>query len=110
MADLFDLANLITNVGVDAVKIKQEPDVPEKSSNQILTELFSTFDVDEGIASPANDDEDDDDSNDADDTVDKVKKKKKKSKKKHKHKDKKHKKRNRKNSSDSGSDLEADGM
>ncbi|CAG5100995.1 Similar to Son: Protein Son (Drosophila melanogaster) [Cotesia congregata] len=110
MADLFDLANLITNVGVDAVKIKQEPDMPEKSSNQILTELFSTFDVDEGIESPVNDEEDDDDSNDGDDTTDKVKKKKKKSKKKHKHKDKKHKKRSRKNSSDSGSECEVDGV
>ncbi|KAG8040583.1 hypothetical protein G9C98_002579 [Cotesia typhae] len=108
MADLFDLANLITNVGVDAVKIKQDPNVPEKSSNQILTELFSTFDVDEGIESPVNDKEDDDDSKDGDDTADKIKKKKKKSKKKHKHKDKKHKKRSRKNSSDSGSECEVD--
>lgn len=89
MADLFDIANLITTVGVDAVKIKPEPGLPEKSSNEILTELFSTFDVDEGIVSPQNDS----------DT--KTKSEKKKKKKKHKHKEKKHKKKSKRNSSDS---------
>ena len=101
MADLFDIANLITTVGVEAVKIKPEPGLPEKSSNEILTELFSTFDVDEGIISPQNEDS----------TVEaniKVKSEKKKKKKKHKHKDKKHKKKSKHNSSDS-SDTESTG-
>lgn len=99
MADLFDIANLITTVGVDAVKIKPEPGLPEKSSNEILTELFSTFDVDEGIVSPQND-------SDTNTKGDKSEKKKKK--KKHKHKDKKHKKKSKRNSSDS-SDSEGVG-
>lgn len=103
MADLFDIANLITTVGVDAVKIKPEPGLPEKSSNEILTELFSTFDAERGIVSAES--EDGNESH-------KVKSekserlKKKKSKKKHKHKDKKHKKKSRKNSSDSESEQE----
>ncbi|XP_015109040.1 protein SON isoform X2 [Diachasma alloeum] len=96
MPDLFDLANLIKNVGVDAVKIKQEPGLPEKSSTEILTELFSTFDADDLNNSQENQD---DDSN----AGDKSKKRKKKSKKKHKHKEKKHKKKER-----SGTDSEAD--
>lgn len=96
MPDLFDLANLIKNVGVDAVKIKQEPGLPEKSSTEILTELFSTFDAED-----VNNSQDHDDSD-----QDKSKKRKKKSKKKHKHKDKKHKKRDR---SGSESEPEKDG-
>ena len=99
MGDLFDIANLITSVGVDAVKIKPEPGLPEKSSNEILTELFSTFDVDEGIVSPENDEP----------TFDvKKKSEKKKKKKKHKHKNKKHKKKSKHNSTDS-SDAESVG-
>ncbi|XP_066586407.1 protein Son-like isoform X1 [Prorops nasuta] len=103
MTDLFDIANLITTVGVDAVKIKPEPGLPEKSSSEILTELFSTFDVDEGIVSSENSDQQ------VPDTEVKNEKhsvKKKKSKKKHKHKEKKHKKRSKHNSSDSNSDTE----
>uniref|UniRef100_A0A0C9QYF4 Son protein n=1 Tax=Fopius arisanus TaxID=64838 RepID=A0A0C9QYF4_9HYME len=100
MPDLFDLANLIKNVSVDAVKIKQEPGLPEKSSTEILTELFSTFDTD--TADLNNSQENEDDDND-DGDVDKSKKKKKKSKKKHKHKEKKHKKKQK-----SGSDSEPD--
>lgn len=100
MADMFDLANLITKVGVDAVKIKTEPGLPEKTSNEILTELFSTFDVDEGIVSPRSDES-------ASEANIKVKSEKKK-KKKHKHKDKKHKKKSKHNSSDS-SDGESQG-
>ncbi|XP_034949205.1 protein SON-like isoform X2 [Chelonus insularis] len=101
MSDLFNLATLITTVGVDAVKIKQEPDLPEKSSNEILTELFSTFDVDEGVSSPIN-------SQNESNSDDQHKKKKKKSKKKHKHKDKKHKKKIKKNSSGSESESQLD--
>ena len=91
MADIFDIANLITTV---AVKIKQEPGIPEKSSNEILTELFSTFDTAEAACSPH------------DEETSTVGKKKKKSKKKHKHKDKKHKKKSRHNSSGSESENE----
>lgn len=105
MADLFDIANLITTVGVEAVKIKQEPGLPEKSSNEILTELFSTFDADE-IASPV-EDKDVECDNDDDDDKSTHGKKKKKTKKKHKHKDKKHKKRSKHNSSESDSDEDA---
>ncbi|XP_048512523.1 protein Son isoform X2 [Athalia rosae] len=89
---------------VDAVKIKPEPGLPEKSSNEILTELFSTFDADEGIVSPESDGEPTETA-----LCSKVKKekpdkqKKKKTKKKHKHKDKKHKKKGKKNSSESES-------
>lgn len=102
MTDLFDIANLITAVGVDGVKIKQEPGVPEKSSNEILTELFSTFDTpDDGVASPLNSDQQVP-NGDVDKTAkDKSPTKKKKTKKKHKHKEKKHKKRSRHDSSDS---------
>lgn len=108
MADLFDIANIITSVGVGAVKIKSEPGLPEKSSNEILTELFSTFDADEGIVTPENSDQQ------VPNAVIKVEKKekaqaekkRKKSKKKHKHKEKKHKKRSKHTSSDSNSDLE----
>ncbi|XP_046752138.1 protein Son-like isoform X2 [Diprion similis] len=104
MANLFDIANLITTVGVDAVKIKPEPGLPEKSSNEILTELFSTFDADEGIISPGSGDNEI-----AKDISVKTEKsaklKKKKSKKKHKHKDKKRKKKIKKNSSDSDSEA-----
>lgn len=97
MGDLFDIANLITNVGVDAVKIKSEPGLREKSSNEILTELFSTFDAGNIID---NDDESGDSKEDEDSPI-----KKKKIKKKHKHKDKKHKKKSKRgNSSDSSSD------
>ncbi|XP_015512644.1 protein Son isoform X1 [Neodiprion lecontei] len=105
MADLFDIANLITTVGVDAVKIKSEPGLPEKSSNEILTELFSTFDADEGIISPGSgDNEIAKDISVKSEKSDKLKKKK--SKKKHKHKDKKHKKKTKKHSSDSDSEAE----
>ncbi|XP_015599646.1 protein SON isoform X2 [Cephus cinctus] len=104
MADLFDIANLITTVGVDAVKIKPEPGLPQKSSNEILTELFSTFDADEGIVSPEHSDTQIPDKEIKVEKQDKSKKKK--SKKKHKHKDKKHKKKSKKNSSDSNSDAE----
>lgn len=103
MSDFFDIANLITTVGVDGVKIKHEPGLPEKSSNEILTELFSTFDVDEGIVFPLI-------NSDCDDNNDKSKKKKKKSKKKHKHKDKKHKKKSKKHSSDTESEVDIDGI
>ncbi|XP_015178401.1 PREDICTED: serine/threonine-protein kinase PRP4 homolog isoform X2 [Polistes dominula] len=103
MADLFDIANMISSVGVDAIKIKSEPGLPEKSSNEILTELFNTFNADESVVSPDNRC-----SQVLDDTVrsekkdkSQVEKRKKKSKKKHKHKDKKHKKRSRHTSSDS---------
>lgn len=108
MADMFDIANLITTVGVDAVKIKQEPGLPEKSSNEILTELFSTFDADDTpVDDCVGDDDNHDDDNDDENDVDRTKKKKKKNKKKHKHnKDKKHKKRSRKKSSCSDSDFE----
>lgn len=108
MTDLFDIANLITAVGVDGVKIKQEPGVPEKSSNEILTELFSTFDTpDDGVASPLNNDQQVP-IGDVDKTVkpDKSPTKKKKTKKKHKHKEKKHKKKSRHDSSDNNSDAE----
>ncbi|KAK0168562.1 hypothetical protein PV327_002348 [Microctonus hyperodae] len=105
MTDMFDIANLITTVGVDAVKIKQEPGLPEKSSNEILTELFSTFDADDTPVDDCVDDDNDDDGGEND--IDRAKKKKKKNKKKHKHnKDKKHKKRSRKKSSCSDSDFE----
>lgn len=57
MGDLFDIANLITTVGVDRIKIKPEPGLPEKSSNEILTELFSTFDAEEEIVSSENTDQ-----------------------------------------------------
>lgn len=102
MTDLFDIANLITTVGVDGVKIKSEPGLPEKSSNEILTELFSTFDApDDGVASPENSDQ-----QLFNGKLDKLQAKRKKIKKKHKHKEKKHKKRSRHNSSDSNSDVE----
>ncbi|XP_015432851.1 PREDICTED: protein SON-like [Dufourea novaeangliae] len=107
MGDLFDIANLITTVGVDRIKIKPEPGLPEKSSNEILTELFSTFDAEEEVASPENTDQQ---VPNASIKVDKLKKsqvKKKKTKKKHKHKDKKHKKKSKHNSSESNSDLES---
>ncbi|KAJ8678684.1 hypothetical protein QAD02_014471 [Eretmocerus hayati] len=136
MADLFDIANLITTVGVDAVKIKPEPGLPEKSSNEILSELFSTFDVPDG------DSDSGDSKNGEDNLADKEKptgeeseststptsqldpnvkikqekdeSKKKKSKKKHKHKNEskdkdkkhKHKKKSKYNSSESASDPE----
>ncbi|KAK2587080.1 hypothetical protein KPH14_002851 [Odynerus spinipes] len=108
MADLFDIANIITSVGVGAVKIKSEPGLPEKSSNEILTELFSTFDADEGIVTPENSDQQVPDAVVKAEKKEKiqVEKKKKKSKKKHKHKEKKHKKRSKHTSSDSNSDLE----
>ncbi|XP_029168574.1 protein SON isoform X2 [Nylanderia fulva] len=98
MTDLFNIANLITTVGVDGVKIKPEPGLPEKSSNEILTELFSTFDAPEdGVASPENSDQQ---------VPNGSAKATKKRKKKHKHKEKKHKKKSRHNSSDSTSDAE----
>lgn len=106
MTDLFDIANLITTVSVDGVKIKQEAGLPEKSSNEILTELFSTFDTpDDGIASPLNSDQQvpNDDIKTAESN--KLQTKKKKIKKKHKHKEKKHKKKSRHDSSDN-SDAE----
>lgn len=109
MADLFDISNIITSVSVGAVKIKSEPGLPEKSSNEILTELFSTFDADEGIVTP----ELENDQQVPNSTVKaerkgtiQAEKKRKKSKKKHKHKEKKHKKRSKHASSDSNSDLE----
>ena len=110
MTDLFDIANLITAVGVDGVKIKQEPGLPEKSSNEILTELFSTFDTpDDGVASPLNSVQqvsngDVDKSDKA--LSDELQTKKKKMKKKHKHKEKKHKKKSKHDSSDNS---DADG-
>lgn len=104
MADLFDIANLITAVGVDGVKIKQEPGVPEKSSNEILTELFSTFDTpDDGAPSPLNSDQQV--PNGEASEPDKLQTKKKKLKKKHKYKEKKHKKKKH-DSSDNDSDVE----
>lgn len=108
MTDLFDITNLITTVGVDIVKIKQEPGMPEKSSNEILTELFSTFDTpDDGVASPMNSDQQVPNA-DVDKTAeqDKLQTKKKKTKKKHKHKEKKHKKKSKHDSSDNDSDAE----
>jgi len=108
MTDLFDIANLITTVGVDGVKIKQEPGLPEKSSNEILTELFSTFDAPEdGVASPLNSDQQVP-NGDVDKTTkpDELQTKKKKIKKKHKHKEKKHKKKSKHDSSDNNSDAE----
>ncbi|XP_043669524.1 protein Son isoform X2 [Vespula pensylvanica] len=110
MADLFDIANIITSVGVGAVKIKSEPGLPEKSSNEILTELFSTFDADEGIVSPENSDQQVPDAIVKAEKKEKtqMEKRKKKSKKKHKHKEKKHKKRSKHTSSDSNnSDIES---
>jgi len=107
MTNLFDIANLITTVGVDGVKIKQEPGLPEKSSNEILTELFSTFDTPEdGVASPLNSDQQVP-NGDVDKTKpDELQTKKKKIKKKHKHKEKKHKKKSKHDSSDNNSDAE----
>lgn len=110
MADLFDIANIITSVGVNAVKIKSEPGLPEKSSNEILTELFSTFDADEGIVSPDNSYQQVPDAIVKSEKKEKtqMEKRKKKSKKKHKHKEKKHKKRSKHTSSDSNnSDIES---
>ncbi|XP_072751727.1 uncharacterized protein [Anoplolepis gracilipes] len=105
MTDLFDIANLITAVGVDGVKIKSEPGIPEKSSNEILTELFSTFDApDDGVGSAENSDQQVPNGNVKSAKLDKLQAKKKK--KKHKHKEKKHKKRSKHDSSDSNSDVE----
>ncbi|XP_076245570.1 uncharacterized protein LOC143186066 isoform X2 [Calliopsis andreniformis] len=106
MGDLFDIANLITTVGVDRIKIKPEPGLPEKSSNEILTELFSTFDAEEEIASSENTDQQVPNANIKVEKPKKSQVKKKKTKKKHKHKDKKHKKKSKRNSSESNSDLE----
>lgn len=108
MTDLFDIANLITAVGVDGVKIKQEPGLPEKSSNEILTELFSTFDTpDDGVASPLNSVQQVSNGDvDKTDKSDELQTKKKKIKKKHKHKEKKHKKKSKHDSSDNS---DADG-
>ncbi|XP_020292225.1 protein SON [Pseudomyrmex gracilis] len=105
MADLFDIANLITTVGVDGVKVKSEPGLPEKSSNEILTELFSTFNaVDDDVGSSDSRDQQVPNGN-AENVKSKMQKKKKK--KKHKHKEKKSKKKkSRNNSSDSNSDTE----
>lgn len=114
MANLFDIANLITAVGVDGVKIKPEPGLPEKSSNEILTELFSTFDaaVDVDDIAASSEDTNKQVLNDNIKSVkaDKLQIKRKKSKKKHKHKEKKHKKKSRHNSSDSNSDIEGNGV
>ncbi|KAG7201963.1 hypothetical protein KM043_004666 [Ampulex compressa] len=110
MGDLFDIANLITTVGVDGIKIKPEPGLPEKSSNEILTELFSTFDADEGIVSPDNTDQQVPNAQVKVEKAEKCQVKKKKGKKKHKHKDKKNKKKSRRNSSESNSDLESGGI
>ncbi|XP_043256825.1 protein Son isoform X2 [Colletes gigas] len=110
MGDLFDIANLITTVGVDRIKIKPEPGLPEKSSNEILTELFSTFDAEEGIASPENTDQQVPNANIKVEKLKKSQIKKKKAKKKHKHKDKKHKKKSRRNSSESNSDPESNNV
>lgn len=107
MGDLFDIANLITTVGVDKIKIKPEPGLPEKSSNEILTELFSTFDAEEGIVSPINTDQQVPNANIKIENPNEIKIKKKKSKKKHKHKDKKHKKKSKRYSSESNSDLDS---
>lgn len=112
MANVFDIARLITTVGIERVKIKQEPGVPEKSSNEILTELFSTFnaDADDGVVSAENSDQQTpNDDNDAAKSI-KLQIKKKKSKKKHKHKEKKHKKKSKHNSSDSNSDAEGNSI
>nr|XP_012234842.1 PREDICTED: protein SON isoform X1 [Linepithema humile] len=110
MADLFDIANLITTVGVDGVKIKPEPGLPEKSSNEILTELFNTFDTpDDGVASPENSEQQVPDDHVEADKLE-AHTKKKKLKKKHKRKEKKHKKKSRHNSSDSNSDIESNGI
>ncbi|XP_026298666.1 protein SON-like isoform X4 [Apis mellifera] len=106
MGDLFDIANLITTVGVDRIKIKPEPGLPEKSSNEILTELFSTFDAEEEIISLENTDQQVPNASVKVEKSLKSQIKKKKAKKKHKHKDKKHKKRSKRNSSESNSDLE----
>ncbi|XP_076658419.1 uncharacterized protein LOC143362285 isoform X2 [Halictus rubicundus] len=106
MGDLFDIANLITAVGVDRIKIKPEPGVPEKSSNEILTELFSTFDAEEEVVSSENTDQQVPNANIKVEKPKKSQVKKKKAKKKHKHKDKKHKKKSKYNSSDSNSDPE----
>ncbi|XP_016921564.1 protein Son isoform X2 [Apis cerana] len=106
MGDLFDIANLITTVGVDRIKIKPEPGLPEKSSNEILTELFSTFDAEEEIISLENTDQQVPNANVKVEKSLKSQIKKKKAKKKHKHKDKKHKKKSKRNSSESNSDLE----
>lgn len=107
MGDLFDIANLITTVGVDRIKIKPEPGLPEKSSNEILTELFSTFDAEEEIASSENTDQQVPNANIKVEKPKKSQVKKKKTKRKHKHKDKKHKKKSKRNSSESNSDLES---
>ncbi|XP_076279588.1 uncharacterized protein LOC143208748 isoform X2 [Lasioglossum baleicum] len=106
MGDLFDIANLITAVGVDRIKIKPEPGIPEKSSNEILTELFSTFDAEEEVVSSENTDQQVPNANIKVEKPKKSQVKKKKAKKKHKHKDKKHKKKSKYNSSDSNSDPE----
>lgn len=106
MGDLFDIANLITTVGVDGIKIKPEPGLPEKSSNEILTELFSTFDADEGIVSSENTDQQVPHATVKVERSEKSQSKKKKNKKKHKHKEKKRKKRSRRNSSDISSDAD----
>ncbi|CAK9805621.1 Protein Son [Anthophora quadrimaculata] len=106
MGDLFDIANLITTVGVDRIKIKPEPGLPEKSSNEILTELFSTFDAEEEVASSENTDQQVPNASIKVEKSSKSQVKKKKAKKKHKHKDKKHKKKSKRNSSESNSDLE----
>ncbi|XP_011876841.1 PREDICTED: protein SON isoform X2 [Vollenhovia emeryi] len=107
MTDLFNITNLITTVGVDGVKIKQEPGVPEKSSNEILTELFSTFDTpDDGVASPVNSDQQVPNGN-VDETAKPDKPQAKKKKKKHKHKEKKHKKKSKHDSSDHDSGAES---
>ncbi|XP_076178676.1 uncharacterized protein LOC143152436 isoform X2 [Ptiloglossa arizonensis] len=110
MGDLFDIANLITTVGVDRIKIKPEPGLPEKSSNEILTELFSTFDTEEGIVSPENTDQQVPNANIKVEKPKKSQIKKKKTKKKHKHKDKKHKKKSKRNSSESNSDPESNNV
>ncbi|XP_054005093.1 protein Son isoform X2 [Hylaeus anthracinus] len=107
MGDLFDIANLITTVGVDRIKIKPEPGLPEKSSNEILTELFSTFDAEEAIPSPENTDQQVPNASIKTEKLKKSQIKKKKTKKKHKHKDKKHKKKSKRNSSESNSDPES---
>ncbi|XP_076549047.1 uncharacterized protein LOC117600944 isoform X2 [Osmia lignaria lignaria] len=110
MGDLFDIANLITTVGVDKIKIKPEPGLPEKSSNEILTELFSTFDAEEGIVSPINTDQQVPNANIKIENPNEIKIKKKKSKRKHKHKDKKHKKKSKRYSSESNSDLDSNSV
>lgn len=111
MADLFDIANLITTVGIDGVKIKSEPGLPEKSSNEILTELFSTFDtMDDGVPSPVNKTQQVTNDDGEENKLEKSQTKKKKVKKKHKHKEKKHKKKSRHDSTDSNSDAEDKGI